>query len=85
VEGEIYINLNNFIWKFLSKFYFRDTLVPPDWGIKTFDELKKRGIEGDFITLKNTLHELKKNELLDLEKWISEILPPLESDLQNKL
>lgn len=57
----------------------------PDWGRKTFDELKKRGVTGDFSMLKNTLHELKKNELVELEKWLLEILPPLESDLQNKL
>jgi phospholipase/carboxylesterase len=42
-------------------------------------------VEGDFTPLKNTLHELKKSELLDLEKWFQELLPPLESDLHNKL
>ena len=56
-----------------------------DWGKRTFEELKKRGIKGDFIPLRNTLHELKKSELLDLEKWFCEILPPLENELQNKL
>lgn len=63
----------------------RDTLVPPEWGRRTFDELQKRGIQGDYTSLKNTLHELKKSELLELEKWMSTVLPPLESDLQNKL
>lgn len=63
----------------------RDTLVPLSWGEKTFEELTKRGIVGEFTPLKNTLHELKKSELLELEKWINEMLPPLESDLHNKL
>lgn len=60
-------------------------MVPIDWGKKTFDELTKRGVKGDFIPIKNTLHELKKSELLDLEKWLGEILPPLDNELQNKL
>lgn len=65
--------------------FHSDTLVPPAWGRKTFDELKARGVKGEFIPIKNTLHELKKSEMLELEKWLQEILPPLESDLQNKL
>lgn len=69
-----------------SSFLFdRDTLVPLSWGQKTFNELKERGVKGDFIPVKNTLHELKKVELLELEKWLAEILPPLDNDLQNKL
>jgi len=59
--------------------------VPIDWGKKTFEELKKRGIKGDLVPIRNTLHELKKSELLDLENWLGEILPPLENELQNKL
>jgi phospholipase/carboxylesterase len=47
--------------------------------------LKARGVVGEFIPVKNTLHELKKSELLELEKWLNEILPPLDRDLQNKL
>lgn len=69
----------------MTERFFRDSLVPPEWGRKTFEQLKLRGVEGEFSTLKNTLHELKKNELVDLEKWLLELLPPLESDLQNKL
>ncbi|CAG9797004.1 unnamed protein product [Chironomus riparius] len=63
----------------------RDTLVPINWAEKTFEELTKRGIKGDLITIRNAFHELKKNELLDLEKWIYEILPPLDNEFQNKL
>lgn len=63
----------------------RDTLVPPAWGRKTFDELKMRGVKGDFVSLRNTMHELKKVEMLELEKWLQDILPPLENDLHNKL
>lgn len=55
------------------------------WGQNTYEELKKRKIQGDFIPMKNTLHELKKHEMMDLEKWFTELLPPLETDLQNKL
>lgn len=65
--------------------FYRDTLVPMAWGKQTFDELTKRGVKGEFIPIRNTLHELKKSELLDVENWLREILPPLETDLQNKL
>jgi hypothetical protein len=44
-----------------------------------------REVCGDFVPLKHTLHELKKVEMLELEKWLQEVLPPLENDLQNKL
>lgn len=60
--------------------------MPLDWGKKTFDQLMQRGVKGDFTELKNTLHELKKHELLELERWIKEIVPPLDSpELLNKL
>lgn len=65
--------------------FYRDTLVPFNWGRKTFDELEKRGVSGNFTPLKGTLHELKKAELLELEKWLQDILPPLENELLNKL
>lgn len=60
-------------------------MVPLDWGKTTLNELQKRGVSGDMTELKNTLHELKKHELLELERWIQEIVPPLDADLQNKL
>lgn len=63
----------------------RDTLVPENWGHKTFVELQKFGIAGKFVPVKNTFHELKNCELLELQEWIVNKLPPLENDLQNKL
>lgn len=53
----------------------RDTLVPIEWGQETFDKLLKLGVKGSFTPLKNTLHELKTQELLDLEEWILKKLP----------
>jgi phospholipase/carboxylesterase len=58
----------------------RDTLVPLSWGMQTHEELKKLGVIGEFHPLKNTLHEMKKNELLELEKWLEKMLPALEHD-----
>lgn len=63
----------------------RDTVVPHDWGHKTFLELQKFGISGKFVPVKNTFHELKNSELLELQEWIVNKLPPLENDLPNKL
>ncbi|XP_018579600.1 lysophospholipase-like protein 1 [Anoplophora glabripennis] len=58
----------------------RDTLVPISWGQKTHKDLTNIGINGEFIPLQNTMHELKKNEMEGLLQWIQKILPPLESD-----
>lgn len=54
----------------------RDTLAPISWGQKTYNELVKAGIKADFHVVKNTMHELKRNELKELFNWIQQILPP---------
>lgn len=63
----------------------RDSLVPTEWGKRTFERLVSAGASGEFVTLKNTMHELKPKEITQLQEWIEEVLPPLESDLANKL
>ncbi|VEN60038.1 unnamed protein product [Callosobruchus maculatus] len=57
----------------------RDTLVPISWAQKTFQELTKLGVKGEFTPVKNTLHEIKQNEIEDLFRWIEKILPPVDS------
>lgn len=63
----------------------RDSLVPISWGKESFDSLVELGVDGEFRVLKNALHELKGKELLEIEEWIGKLLPPLESDIINKL
>uniref|UniRef100_A0A1L8DYZ4 palmitoyl-protein hydrolase n=1 Tax=Nyssomyia neivai TaxID=330878 RepID=A0A1L8DYZ4_9DIPT len=63
----------------------RDTLVPLKWGNESFRNLQELGVKGTFIPVRNTMHELKKSELLQLQEWILTILPPIETDLTNKL
>lgn len=63
----------------------RDNLVPLSWGRESFDEIVQLSVDGEFKPLKNTLHELKANELRDIHQWILEQLPPLDSDVVNKL
>lgn len=63
----------------------RDSLVPAIWGQKTFTELQTLGIDAKYVSVKNTFHELKTSELLELQEWILNKLPPLENDLLNKL
>ncbi|XP_030763560.1 lysophospholipase-like protein 1 [Sitophilus oryzae] len=58
----------------------KDTMVPITWGQKTFEELTKLNVKGEFVPLVYTLHELKKSELEGLFKWINKTLPPLETD-----
>ncbi|CAG9761984.1 unnamed protein product [Ceutorhynchus assimilis] len=60
----------------------KDTMVPISWGKKTYDELTKLNVKGEFVPLVYTLHELKKSELNGLFKWIEKRLPPLETDIQ---
>lgn len=58
----------------------RDTLVPPDWGLETFNQLKSCGVDGDWRILKNAMHEIKANQLNEVHEWITELLPPLDTD-----
>ncbi|KAG5895629.1 hypothetical protein JTB14_017738 [Gonioctena quinquepunctata] len=58
----------------------RDSLVPISWGHKSHQELTKLGVQGEFVTIKNTMHELKKHEILGVFDWIQKILPPLETN-----
>lgn len=51
-----------------------DDLVPIKWGKATFETLTSLGVKGDFVSLPNTSHELKKKELEELFKWIGELL-----------
>lgn len=63
----------------------RDSLVPISWGKETYEELSSLGVSAEFKPLKNALHELKAAELLEIQEWILKLLPPLESDITNKL
>lgn len=53
----------------------RDTLVPLSWGQTTFETLTKLGVKGEFVPIKNTMHELKKNEIANLFQWILKVVP----------
>lgn len=57
--------------------------MPFEWGKTSFAELQKLNVEGEFVTLKNTMHELKKRELTQLIEWIEKTLP--DGVPQNKL
>lgn len=63
----------------------RDTIVRPEWGSSTFNKLQELGVIGEFVAIKNTLHELKTRELVQIQEWLSKILPPIEIDINNKL
>ncbi|GLV45629.1 uncharacterized protein CBL_02648 [Carabus blaptoides fortunei] len=58
-----------------------DDLVPIEWGQNTLRNLTKHGItRTEFNPLKNALHELRKEEIHKLNKWIFDVLPPLENE-----
>lgn len=54
-----------------------DDLVPMEWGENTHDNLVNLGIKAEFHPFKNTMHELKKAEIMKLSDWILKVLPPL--------
>ncbi|XP_022912729.2 lysophospholipase-like protein 1 [Onthophagus taurus] len=58
-----------------------DRLVELEWGKDTFKELTKLGVKGTFNVIPNTFHELKKNQLIDLFKWINKIIPPPKEEI----
>lgn len=62
-----------------------DNMVPILWAQETFDELVTLGVNGEFKTLENTPHKLRAGQLHEIEDWIQRLLPPLESDIVNKL
>lgn len=58
-----------------------DDLVPIEWGRNTLTNLTKHGItRTEFNPLKNALHELRKEEIHKLNKWILDVLPPLDNE-----
>lgn len=52
----------------------RDVMVPLEWGKETYKNLTSLGITGEFVPVKNCMHELKKSELEGLLKWIDKII-----------
>ncbi len=63
----------------------RDRVVRPEWGSETFNKLQEIGVTGEFVMIKNTLHELKTKELVQIKDWLAKTLPPIDSDINNKL
>ncbi|XP_039968455.1 lysophospholipase-like protein 1 isoform X1 [Bactrocera tryoni] len=61
----------------------KDELVPLYWGKETFEKLTKLGVNGQFITLDNALHELKKQQILDIRDWILKKLPDKNQNTLN--
>lgn len=71
--SEVYQNIKGTATPLFMCHGERDSLVPLEWGQNTFKELTNLGVKGEFLKLPNTMHELKKNELENLLKWINTI------------
>lgn len=52
-----------------------DSLVLPDWGRVTYDELKSRGVDAELHMFDNLYHEFNKKTLHLLQSWILKHLP----------
>lgn len=55
------------------------------WGVATYQELTRLGVPGEFHTMIGIKHEIRMEQLLKVEKWARQLLPPLTSDLNHKL
>ncbi|XP_045592210.1 lysophospholipase-like protein 1 isoform X2 [Procambarus clarkii] len=53
----------------------KDDVVPYTWGERTFEELRKRGVKGEFHSFSNLYHNISKEELVMLKEWILKQLP----------
>ncbi|KAF4519841.1 hypothetical protein B566_EDAN006855 [Ephemera danica] len=53
----------------------QDSLIPCSWGRTTFEQLTSLKVQGKYMSLPGTEHELNKHELKELYSWILEKLP----------
>jgi phospholipase/carboxylesterase len=52
-----------------------DNIVLWSWGRDTFEKLESLGVQGEFHTVPNTLHKLRKQEIELLFDWINKLVP----------
>ncbi|ESP01609.1 hypothetical protein LOTGIDRAFT_180286 [Lottia gigantea] len=52
-----------------------DELVHYDWGVNTYEQLKKLGVKGEFHSFDNLSHSLYRKELDLVKKWITQQIP----------
>lgn len=62
-----------------------DDVVPLKWSSYVVSELSRLGVPIEFLTLKGIRHEIRMSELLKIEEWAREMLPPLVTDVLSKL
>lgn len=63
----------------------RDERLPHDWGRITFGELHRLGVHGEFRTIVGMKHEMRADELLQVENWLAELLPAAEIENRTRL
>lgn len=57
-----------------------DDVVPFAWCTYVYRELTRLGVPIEFRSLKGIRHEIRLSELLKIEQWARELLPPLATD-----
>lgn len=63
----------------------RDELLLHSWGRRTFSELRRQGVPGEFQTYVGMRHEMRASELVQVERWLAQRLPRLADDVACKL
>lgn len=62
-----------------------DKTVLYSCGKYAYDKLTELGVKAEFKTVPHLDHDIKFAQLIEVQKWIVNILPPLTTDLPNKL
>lgn len=52
-----------------------DDSVDLSWGKATFDRLQSLGVDGEFRSFENLLHDINAEEIKYLREWINVLLP----------
>lgn len=62
-----------------------DEMVLHKDGQMAYHALTRLGVKADLISIPNLNHDVKYTQLITIKKWIIDLLPPLPTDLLNKL
>lgn len=62
-----------------------DEVLYHEWGLYAFQKLRHLGVSGEFHTLQGVKHELRRSQLLYIEQWARQLLPPQDMYLIHKL
>lgn len=52
----------------------KDKSIPQEWIYKTHKRMRRLKVNAQLYTMPDNYHEITKNQLLTLDKWMQEVL-----------